>query len=159
MKLSSDNKQNRSLISVLAGQMYQGNPIQRDLMVAQAILESSLLSLRGPSGLALNHQNLFGIKYPSSQKNIDVLRLMHAEPVNMATTEYTDTKIRADFIHFVQIEDSMKYRKYMLTWSIYRNVGDATSFKDAADRISKSGYATDPKYTKSLIDIYNNFIK
>jgi len=125
------------------------NPILADLVIAQAILESNLGGK--PSGLALKGNNLFGIKGKGTCGSI-----------KMQTWEVIRGKkvtVMADFAKFCTLEDGLQKRKAMFDLPRYKNLYQATSFEDAANRIRKSGYATDPAYSKKLVEIYNEYIK
>ena len=120
------------------------------LVTAQAILESNLLN--NPSKLAIDDNNLFGIKCSIKVENCSTYK----------TTEYVKGKklsVNARFAHFNSIEDGVKFRLQMFEMPRYQNVKFCISFEDCAVRVQKSGYATDPNYSKELIRVYKENIK
>ena len=150
-ELSNNNKENIILVKKLAKEAYPKNKIMEDLTVCQAILESGLRG-KAPSGLALKYNNLFGIKWPSLAKNIKFLKDRGARAVGLNTIEYTHTKIKAFFIWFKDLETCMEYRKFMMTWDLYKPVSESKTFKEACEKISIN-YATDPKYMNKLLKL------
>lgn len=151
-----DSEKNIQLLTDLAHLAFPDNKILADLTVAQGILESNLTGV--PSGLALKYNNLFGIKWPSTEKNRAYLQNLGARAVGLNTIEFTHTKINAFFIWFKTLKDCMDYRRYMMTWSIYKDVGESKTFNEAAHKISEK-YATDSSYEKKLIQIYDKYVK
>ena len=154
MKLTGNATQDIELVRALAHNMYPDNKIMEDLCLCQAIQESDLRN--DGSVLSNKYNNLFGIKYPSSSKNVAVVKSLGGKPVNMSTIEYTDTRIKADFVAFPNLESCIKYRDYMLSWSLYSGVKKASTFEEACKEIAKH-WATDPSYIKALMTLYKKY--
>lgn len=143
----SNNNSNQFAIEniVKAAQAaYPDNPNMAKLAAAQAIHESNLLNK--PSKLARSN-NLFGIKGSGT-----------AGSVNMPTWEVINGKkvnVNANFAANNSLEDSFIQHKNLMNRPRYKNVINSQSFEDAANAIYKAGYATDPSYTKKLVNTYN----
>lgn len=155
-QLNTDNEKNIPLIKNLALKVYSGNQILADLTTAQAILESNLLG-RVPSSLAYKYNNLFGIKGRGTKGSVtlNTKEFIHGQFKTVSST----------FAWNASIEDSLIQRKALLENGTrdkpdrYHNVLSAKTFEEAAQNIQKDGYATDPTYSKQLIDIYNKYLK
>lgn len=124
--------------------------VPASLTIAQAILESNW----GKSGLAINANNLFGIKGTGT-----------AGSVNMPTTEYVGS---------TPIQTSAKFRKYN-NWAesitdhsalILNGTRDkptryhgvlGADYKTACQKIKEGGYATDPAYPQKLISLIETY--
>ncbi len=154
--LSTDNPKNIALIQKLAEQMYGGNKVLADLTTAQAILESGLRG-RVPSGLAYKYNNLFGIKGRGTKGS-----------VSLPTNEYVRgkmVKVMQLFAWNNTVEDSLEQRKKLFENGTrdkpdrYHKVLASKTFAEAAKEVYLAHYATDPSYTKLLIEVYNECIK
>jgi flagellum-specific peptidoglycan hydrolase FlgJ len=119
--------------------------------IAQAILESQW----GTSQLASQYHNLFGIKGtdPSNSKV-------------MTTKEYINGRwivTKGRFRVYDSWSDSIKdHTKLMLNGTDmnkqnYQDVVNAKNYKEAAEALQKSGYATDPDYAKKLISVIQTY--
>lgn len=140
---------NLQLIKNAAQQTFPTQPLYQDLAMTQAILESNLGGT--PSELAVQHNNLFGIK-GGGNKGI----------VSMMTHEYIKGKQKVVMQNFAEndsIEASFDQYKHVLDLDRYNKLKDATTFEDIARAVWLAGYATDPKYPQELINIYNRYIK
>lgn len=147
--VKNDIKQNISLLRPEILKVYPESIIMADLCLAQAILESRLLGV--PSGLARDCNNLFGIKGKGTLGTVYLL-----------THEYVRGKeitVKAGFAKNLTLEDSIKQHRHVLELPRYKKVWTSQTFNEAADAIRLAGYATDINYTRSLIDIYNKYIK
>jgi hypothetical protein len=145
--LSSDRNQRIQQVVDAAKRTYPDKPHMAKLAAAQALLESGIASQNGPSGLARNHNNLFGIKGSGT-----------AGSVNMRTGEHLngrDVTITAGFAANRTVEDSFQQHKSLMSRPRYRRVMQAQSFEQAAAEVKRAGYATAPNYTSSLIAVYN----
>ena len=144
----SDNRDERIRQVVdAAKRTYPDQPHMAKLAAAQALLESGIHSQRGPSGLARNHNNLFGIKGRGT-----------AGSANMRTGEHLngrDVTINADFAKNATVEDSFQQHKALMNRPRYRRVLQSQSFEQAAHEVKRAGYATAPIYTDSLMSVYN----
>ena len=107
--------------------------------------------LGNPSSLATKYNNLFGIKGQGT-----------AGSVNMLTKEFVDNRMQQMPQRFAKnqsLEDSFTQHKNLMEHERYKNVLGAKSFEDAAREVSRAGYATDPHYSRSLLSVYNNYLK
>lgn len=148
-RLTGDPKENIKLLRNLTSLAYADEPIMADLCLAQGILESRLLGV--PSSLAMKYNNLFGIKGKGTDGSI-----------NLKTWEVIKGKsiqVIAPFAQNLSLYDSILQHKKVLSLPRYALVHKAKTFNEAAKAILVAGYATDPNYTKSLIDVYLNHIK
>ncbi len=147
----SQNKDERiQQVVDAAKRTYPDQPHMAKLAAAQALLESGIASSRGPSGLARDHNNLFGIKGQGT-----------AGSVNMRTREVYNgqsVSIRDGFAKNATVEDSFQQHKNLMNKSRYRRVLGSQSFEQAAQEVKQAGYATDPNYSRSLISVYNQHL-
>ena len=147
----SQNKDERiQQVVDAAKRTYPDQPHLAKLAAAQALLESGIASSRGPSGLARDHNNLFGIKGQGT-----------AGSVNMRTREVYNgqsVSIRDGFAKNATVEDSFQQHKNLMNKPRYRSVVSSQSFEQAAHEVKRSGYATDPNYSRSLISVYNQHL-
>lgn len=139
-----------------AKKAYPNNPAMAQLAASQAILESGVGNGQ-PSALAAKHNNLFGIKGHGT-----------AGYAYMPTTEYINgrpVKVTSPFAANNSLDDSFKQYDNLINNGTkdnpnrYKSVREAKTFEDAANAIAKSGYATDPKYTKQLQEINKKFVQ
>lgn len=146
-------KANIDTVIQAAKECFPENPILAAITAAQAILESGL-ERDIPSALALNYNNLFGIKGQGNG---------NPPSVNLLTTEYVhdDQPIRVyqPFANNKDVLSSFQQHKHVLELDRYKNLWTASSFEEAANLIHSDGYATDPHYPQELIDIYNQYIR
>ena len=148
--LSSDRNERVRQVVDAAKRTYPDKPHMAKLAAAQALLESGIASQKGPSGLAKNHNNLFGIKGSGT-----------AGSVNMRTGEHLngrDVTITAGFAKNNTVEDSFQQHKNLMSKPRYRKVMAAQSFEQAAHEVKAAGYATAPNYSQSLQDVYNTHL-
>lgn len=153
--LTTNNVQNIDLIKGLLVKLYPLTPIENALALSQAILESNLRPNQAPSLLAHRYNNLFGIKARPNEENT-------IQSVNLGTWEYIngeDIKQDAWFRKFNSVEDCIRRHKEILRLDRYAPVRHAKTFEEAANFIRLCGYATDPNYSKSLIAVYNQYVK
>ncbi|MBY0122136.1 N-acetylmuramoyl-L-alanine amidase [Bacillus sp. S/N-304-OC-R1] len=117
--------------------------ILASLSLAQAVLESD----KGNSELAVNANNLFGIKAkPPWTGPIYIKR----------TKEFVNDKwieVVADFCKFNSLEECFEYRsRVFLKRPHYKPLWGITDYKKAAQIIWQCGYATDPEYPQKLVN-------
>ncbi len=151
-RLTAQSKLNLNIVKEAVKECFKGNKVLQDLTLAQAILEGGLYNTP-PSGLALNHCNLFGMKpgklIPTGTNGI----------VYLMTTECNKDKCWKEsqpFLSNLNIEDSFKQHELLFTsLERYKPLLNAQTFQDAAKIVRLCGYATDPSYTQKLIDIHN----
>lgn len=122
--------------------------VRPSLLIAQAALESDW----GNSGLSKEANNYFGIKGLSGRE--------------YATKEYYDDEwenIQTSFKHYNSMEDSIidyaNLIKNGTSWDadFYKEVKEASDYKEAAYAMQKAGYATDPDYASKLIHIIEKY--
>lgn len=127
---------------------YPDNPVMAQLASAQAIEESRLNGK--PSGLAVNHNNFFGIKGEGS-----------AGSVTMPTHEFVNghmITIPQQFAAYKTPEDGFAAHKKLMGNSRYSKVWQAGNIQDAATAVQQAGYATDPGYATNLVNTYNQYV-
>jgi hypothetical protein len=149
-QLSSDRNERIQQVVDAAKRTYPDQPHMAKLAAAQALLESGIASQKGPSGLAKNHNNLFGIKGRGT-----------AGTVNMRTGEHfngRDVTITAGFAKNNTVEDSFQQHKNLMSKPRYRKVLQSQSFEQAAHEVKAAGYATAPNYSQALRDVYNTHL-
>ncbi|MEJ2896975.1 flagellar assembly peptidoglycan hydrolase FlgJ [Bordetella avium] len=118
------------------------------LILGQAALESGWgkREIRQPDGST--SYNLFGIKAGAGWKG----RVVH-----VLTTEYVDgvpQKVSQPFRAYNSYEESFAdYARLVGGSARYETVAQASNETEAAHRIQRSGYATDPRYAEKLIKI------
>lgn len=125
-----------------------GTPMSQ-IAAAQAILESRLNGK--PSDLAAKYNNYFGIKGQGT-----------AGSAAMPTQEYIGGKMRgtkAAFAANKTAEDSFNQHKNLMNNPRYAAVLAAKTPEEAAVALQKAGYATDPNYAKSLINVLNTYVR
>ena len=148
--LTEDAKENLKIVRQLTTVALIYNPVLADLCFAQAILESSL-SKSPPSKLALEDNNLFGIKHKG----------LTGKFVERITHEYVHDRfitIPQKFAKNDSIEDSISQWKMLIGIPRYKEVGECNTLEEAAHKIRECGYATDKNYSEKLIKIYKQFI-
>ena len=121
-----------------------------EAVAAQASLESG----HGKSELALNQNNVLGIKV-QREKEVE-----EQEAVSMPTVEYEDGKkkvIDANFRVFDDVRDSFKGYKEKTAHERYNKAKEAESAEQYLIEMQEAGYATDPNYADKTIDIMNRY--
>lgn len=132
--------------AALAAARASGVPAR--LILGQAALESGWgkREIRYPDGRT--SYNLFGIKAGAGWQG---------KVVNVMTTEYVDgqaRKLMQPFRAYASYEDAFTdYARLIGDSPRYESVTLARDENDAARRIQRAGYATDPRYADKLIDI------
>lgn len=116
--------------------------ILASLTIAQAILESGW----GTSELSVKANNLFGIK-----------RWGYTNYITLPTTEYVNGQpiiVNADFRKYSSWSESINdHAAFLLENSRYSNLIGCTDYIQACQLIKQDGYATDPNYANTLIQI------
>lgn len=147
--LSGNPAHNIQLVKSISRQIYSNRAIA-DLMAAQAILESNLGGR--PSSLAINHNNLFGIKCDRTASSC----------TSISAKEYTRSGSvfsRASFSHNSSLIQSFDQHYKLLNRPRYSKVLLCTTFICAATAVKRAGYATDPNYVNKLIAVKNRYLK
>ena len=118
----------------------QNNHILASMTAAQAFIESKY----GTSGLAVNGNNLFGIK-----------GTYNSQYVLMNTKEYVNGQyitIKAKFKKYPSWKQSIEDHSAMFhRLSRYHNLIGVTNYKTSCILVKNDGYATAPDYTNTLI--------
>lgn len=121
------------------------------LVIAQAMHESN----HGKSELAIEGNNLFGIKGE-----------YNGQSVKMLTKEFIDGQMVTTAAAFRKypsweesIEDLAKLYKNGVSWdrNKYLAILEEKDYKKAAEQVQLSGYATDPDYSKKIIRIIETY--
>ena len=126
----------------------QDSKILASLTAAQAFLESN----KGNSGLAVQANNLFGIKGK-----------YNGQSVKMWTTEYYNgvkQRVQADFRKYPSWQESVSDHSGMFNrMSRYANLRGETDYKKACRNVRLDGYATAPvnDYINSLINLIEKY--
>ncbi len=147
--LLSNPQVNINAVIKASKESFPNNAVIADLCAAQAILESGLRTK--PSKLALEGNNLFGIKGIGTKGSIF-----------LPTEEFRNGqmhKVMAQFASNETLKDSFEQHKTLLNKPRYSKVLAASTFEEAATEVYKAGYATDPNYTKELMEVYNQHVK
>lgn len=149
-RLTTDPKTNIELVKKIALEQYPDNENLAMLTAAQAILESRLNGV--PSQLALDDNNLFGIKGHGTNGM-----------VSLPTHEFINGQVHELLQGFAvnsSVEDSFAQHKRVLELPRYSALHTpGLSFEKLAYLIRQAGYASDPSYSIELIDIYNRVLK
>lgn len=117
------------------------------LIIAQGILESN----NGKSGLAIEANNLFGVKGKGD-----------AGSVKKDTKEWSKEKgwytIKADFRKYSSISKALEDQIIRFTtMTRYKKLIGEKDYKKAARYVWEAGYATDNKYVEKLIAIIEQY--
>ena len=128
---------------------YKETGIFKSVVIGQAIQESWISSKNSVSGLVTKNSNLFGIKLRSGIK----------QKGNPYSTQEYNAKlkkfetIKDHFQKYTSWEDSIMGHWNTLRLYRYRKVFIARNYIEQIKAIHKSGWATDPNYSKSIINI------
>lgn len=118
------------------------NKILASLTIAQGILESN----NGNSGLTTSANNLFGIKGK-----------YNGQSVKMWTTEYYDgvkTRVQADFRKYPSwLESIYDHSDFLRKYKRYASIIGDNNYRSVAEKIGKSGYATDKDYGNKILNL------
>lgn len=145
MSVKTDNFINK--IAPLAQSDMLKTNVLASLTIAQAILESAW----GESELAVNANNLFGIKASADWEGAKYTRETREYINNEATT------ITADFKAYNTLQESISDHSALLQKERYTKVLQATDYKVACQEVYNAGYATDPNYPTKLIDLIEQY--
>lgn len=145
--LTDDPISNIKKVCIASSQLYKKDTPLMQLTVSQAILESNLRSK--PSKLAKDYNNLFGIKGKGTRGSIE-----------LPTVEYVEGKkiiVNANFAYNYNLYDSILQHEQLLNKPRYEKVRTSSSLSSAATEIRKAGYATDPNYSKLIVNTWKNY--
>jgi flagellum-specific peptidoglycan hydrolase FlgJ len=125
--------------------------VRASISIAQAALESDW----GRSQLSAKYNNFFGVKAGEGQ-----------DSVMLPTSEYLDgkwIKVDAPFRVYASWRESMLDHAKLLAFGttynpeLYWGVINAANYTDAATALQTAGYATDPRYTKKIIKLIEDY--
>lgn len=141
-------KQYVSMVAPIAIEACKGTAFFPSLMVAQAIIESG----DGNSLLARVYRNHFGIKADKSWKG---------QSVRLRTREVFSKEvfIKDGFRVYPTIDEGFKDRNNFLKSNpryTKHGVFKAKTAAEQAEAFQRAGYATDPNYSKLLIQVNNS---
>ena len=127
----------------------RNNPLFSSVVIAQSCLETGF----GASSLMMKAKAIFGIKASASWQG---------KVYNAKTKECYDgvnyTTINDSFRAYNSFEDSVAdYFKLITTSARYRNACTASTPLECITAIKNGGYATDPGYINSIMNIINNY--
>lgn len=120
--------------------------ILASITFAQAILESQ----NGNSELAINANNLFGIK-ASNWTGQTYTKLTNE------VIKGQNISVQADFRKYNSWGDSIKDHSNFLLKDRYKNLICERDYKKACNLLLQDGYATDPNYPTKLINIIEKY--
>jgi LysM repeat protein len=126
--------------------------IPASIKLAQGILESNA----GQSELAIGANNHFGIKcggdwQGKSFKRIDDDRDQFGNPIESCFRKYEKAE-ESFFDHSEFLRDPRKYNRYGFLFNL-----DRRDYKGWAHGLRAAGYATDPVYANSLIEVIERY--
>ncbi len=122
--------------------------IIKQVCLAQAALETGY----GSSALMVKAHALFGIKASKSWKG-----KVYSAKTNEVYAGIEQT-VSATFRAYDTVADSVRDYFKLLQGKRYKEALTANTVEDAVHIIVKGGYATDPKYTEKVINIYKQAI-
>lgn len=134
------------LMKVVPGavQGYRSSGILPSLTLSQAILESGW----GQSELASKYNNYFGHKWFEGSR---------FPKATMMTTEYDKNgnayRVNANWEAYSSPAEGVLRHIEWLSGPRYSAVKNAQNYAQAAQAVKDAGYATDPRYVKSLTDV------
>ena len=138
--------------------------IPASIKIAQAIIESGW----GRDGLAKSHNNYFGIKHKRYYNEIE--KKLVGAPVLVTTHEYNKSRqkyyIKDKFITYETRWASIRHHSLFLKERIDNGQNsayvklrttDIHDYKTWAKHLQNTGYATSPRYSKTLISIIESY--
>ena len=145
----SNNAHSQNFIqSVAPGAIAGWNKYQvlPSITVAQAILESGW----GRSSLSTNAHNLFGIKGSYNGHSVT----MRTREVYNGRSVYINDNFRAYANNSESVED---HGNFLYSNRRYHNLLGDTNYVSVANKLRQDGYATDPSYARSLINLVQTY--
>lgn len=138
-------------IAAAAHRTHPNNRVLAELAIAQAILESRLAG-GNPSGLARDHNNLFGVK---GQGDAGSVRLPTREVIGGVSVMRDEP-----FARYSSLEESFAAHARLMERPRYASAGvtSARTFEEAAQAVARAGYATDPNYASALLRIHRQYV-
>lgn len=161
------SKENRNFIEGLmrvAVEEQERFGIPASIKIAQAIIESGW----GRDGLAKNYNNYFGIKHKSYYNKVE--KKLVSAPILVTTHEYNKSRqkyyIKDKFITYETRWASIRHHSLFLKERIDNGQNsayvklrttDIHDYKTWAKHLQNTGYATSPRYSKTLISIIESY--
>lgn len=143
LSLEEEYIKSTSKIALKVAKKYDLYP---SVLLAQSALESNF----GRSKLSKEHNNYFGIKAKDGDKSVNFETWENEKGKNV--------KISAPFRVYSSKEECFeKYASLIVNAPRYKKVIDASTYSDAAKELQKAGYATDPKYSKKIINLIERY--
>lgn len=148
IKFSSNTRSQQFIESVAPGAIkgWQEYGVLPSITVAQAILESGW----GQSSLSTQAHNLFGIKGSYNGHSIT----MRTREVYGGRSVYVNAAFRAYDNNSESVED---HGNFLYSNSRYHNLLGDKSYVSVANKLHADGYATDPSYASSLINLVRTY--
>ncbi|WP_251545885.1 LysM peptidoglycan-binding domain-containing protein [Limosilactobacillus caecicola] len=145
---SNGAKQQNFIESVASGAIEGWNKygVLPSVTVAQAILESGW----GTSTLSTEAHNLFGIKGSYNGNSVT----MSTREVYNGRSVYVNAAFRAYANNSESVED---HGNFLYSNSRYSNLLGDTNYASVARKLQADGYATDPSYASSLINLIQTY--
>lgn len=152
----------RDCTNVIASNRTLFKQIEKDFKIPAAIVAAQFLleSRSGTSKLAKNANNFFGIKYTAKIKKFCKKDAKNNVIVMRAHDDCCQTKKCKNpdkFAVFKTPEDCFRAYGNFLKGKRYKKLYNNLNYEDWAHGLKKAGYATDPNYATSLINIIQKY--
>jgi flagellum-specific peptidoglycan hydrolase FlgJ len=129
-----------------AKEVYHDLPVMQKAVVVQGYLESGGYK----SQLAIKYNNLFGVKARQGEPSIHLKTIEHIDGKDISTM--------ANFRVYFSVKEAVEAHRALMEKPRYALVLKAKTPPEAFQALSKSGYATDPKYAIKLTKIWFELI-
>lgn len=148
LHFSNNSRSQQFIQSVAQGAIDGWNQyrVLPSITVAQAILESGW----GQSSLSTSAHNLFGIKGSYNGHSV----VMRTREVYGGRSVYVNSNFRAYANNSESVTD---HGRFLNVNSRYRNLLGDTNYVSVANKLRQDGYATDPSYANSLINLVRTY--
>ena len=148
LHFSNNSRSQQFIQSVAQGAIDGWNQyrVLPSITVAQAILESGW----GQSSLSTSAHNLFGIKGSYNGHSV----VMRTREVYGGRSVYVNANFRAYANNSESVTD---HGRFLNVNSRYRNLLGDTIYVSVANKLRQDGYATDPSYANSLINLVRTY--
>ena len=148
LHFSNNSRSQQFIQSVAQGAIDGWNQyrVLPSITVAQAILESGW----GQSSLSTSAHNFFGIKGSYNGHSV----VMRTREVYGGRSVYVNANFRAYANNSESVTD---HGRFLNVNSRYRNLLGDTNYVSVANKLRQDGYATDPSYANSLINLVRTY--
>lgn len=148
LHFSNNSRSQQFIQSVAQGAIDGWNQyrVLPSITVAQAILESGW----GQSSLSTSAHNLFGIKGSYNGHSV----VMRTREVYGGRSVYVNANFRAYANNSESVTD---HGRFLNVNGRYRNLLGDTNYVSVANKLRQDGYATDPSYANSLINLVRTY--